>query len=602
MAESEATDFSKQLQYFVRILRVHSWTILTFLVVTVLVMMVGSYLRPRVYEASTTLLIDMEAPNILSISNSRDEATVAQTQFMAYSDYYRTQLVVIKSRIVVHQVINNLKLYDPASGKLESEMIDDMLAQLTVEPVKQTRLAKLKYQDTDPKRAARIANEWAASFVQANQMRSASTETLTLLKNEYMKLQAKADEFSNRYKPKFPTMIRLRQQMDQLANQIKQQAQVQVSYDRMQTEGGATPAQNLPTTFLEQLDQNAVTQGLRPNNVRIVDLATEPTKAIKPNKKLSLILGIFFGLLGGLGSAIALEFFDHTLRNAEDIHKEEGLILLGCIPSFNLSGSQKKIPKKGEISSIEIEPNSPAAEAYRGLRTNLIYAASQENARAFIVTSPSSGEGKTTTVTHLGIILAQIGLKVLLVDADLRRPRLHEEFSVKPGPGLSEYLIEKASLESIVQPTRVPGLSVVSSGAVPPNPAELLSTQKMHEFLKAATSKFDRVIFDTPPVIPVTDAVILAALTRWVLSVVQSGKTPRQALYRLREMCRDIDAKMLGVVLNNIPYAQTSTYGYYSYQRSPYGEPPKSAPSRPQDKFHNARKDVVAKVLKAIQR
>jgi capsular exopolysaccharide synthesis family protein len=193
------------------------------------------------------------------------------------------------------------------------------------------------------------------------------------------------------------------------------------------------------------------------------------------------------------------------------------------------------------------------------------------------VTSPGSQEGKTTTTTNLGIALAQIGLKILLVDADLRKPRLHEVFQISQKPGLSEYLIGKASFEKIIQATEIPGVWVVTSGTLPKNPAELLGLPAMQQFIKHATEKFDRVLLDAPPVIPVTDAVVLSALTGNVLAIASSGKTPRQALYRLMSVVQDVHAKVLGVILNNVPTHNITAYGYgYGVYR--YGEPSKPAP------------------------
>jgi capsular exopolysaccharide synthesis family protein len=220
------------------------------------------------------------------------------------------------------------------------------------------------------------------------------------------------------------------------------------------------------------------------------------------------------------------------------------------------------------------EAFSQAAEAYRSIRTTLLYAGHLDNVKTVIITSPGPEEGKTTTVSNLGVAIAQAGPKLLLVDADLRKGRLHDIFSVKRAPGLSEYLAGEVSLEQVIQKTDVPNLLLVSCGKVPLYPAELVGTPRMREFIERTAKGHDLTIIDTPPVMAVTDGVVIAALVKRVIAVVQSGKTPRQALERLFKICGSVQSQVIGVILNNVP--AWSTPYYYRYSSYRYAPPPSS--------------------------
>jgi capsular exopolysaccharide synthesis family protein len=253
---------------------------------------------------------------------------------------------------------------------------------------------------------------------------------------------------------------------------------------------------------------------------------------------------------------------------------------LGYVPRIDGLHAKSRNHAIERYQHMQGGPHSTAAEAYRALRTSLLYAAPEGNARAIVVTSPGMQEGKTTTVTNLGIALAQSGVKILLVDADLRKGRIHEVFHVERKPGLSEFLSGQASFDAVIKPTALGSLAVVTGGSTAPNPAELLGSNRMREFIAQATKKFDRVLLDTPPAMAVTDGIILAAMTETVVAVAQSGRTPRQALHRLVTMCHEVRAKLLGVVLNNVPRRDAPAYYRYSAYRYAPGSDNNRGPHR----------------------
>lgn len=218
------------------------------------------------------------------------------------------------------------------------------------------------------------------------------------------------------------------------------------------------------------------------------------------------------------------------------------------------------------------DPRSFTAEAYRVLRANLHYADPDNPLRRVLVTSAGAGEGKSTTTANLGVSLAQAERSVLLVDSDMRRPTLHTFFQLANTPGLSSYLAGDSMLEAVIQKTSVPNLSVVACGPIPPNPAELLASRRMRDFLDASAERFDVLVLDSPPVLAVSDACVLAPLVNGVLLVVGSGGVARPALRRAKEQLDAVHARLLGAVLNRFDAgAQGYSKRYYDTYESYYG-------------------------------
>jgi len=331
--------------------------------------------------------------------------------------------------------------------------------------------------------------------------------------------------------------------------------------------------EQLAQTMEQGLEPNKVrdiSSHLRPNNIRIQDLAQVPERPIRPKRLLYLLLGIVFGLLGGSSLAVGVELIDTSLKGPEDIGQNSLGVLLGHVPSIPILQGSPSSEYQRHTQFAHVEPFSPAAEAYRAIRTTLLYAGHLDGVKTVVVTSPGPEEGKTTTVSNLGVAIAQAGVKLLLVDADMRKGRLHDVFSVKQSPGLSEFLAGEISLEKIIQKTEIPNLSVVACGKVPLYPAELVGTPRMREFIERTAAGQDLVVIDTPPVMAVTDGAVIAAMAKRVIAVVQSGKTPRQSLERLHRICGSVQAQVMGVILNNVPAWSTPYYyRYYSYRYSP---------------------------------
>ena len=293
------------------------------------------------------------------------------------------------------------------------------------------------------------------------------------------------------------------------------------------------------------------------SNVRVVDRAGTSKAPIKPKKRLNLILGTVFGIILGIGGAFVADYVGASIKTPKDIRIHVNLPVFGSIP------------KVSKPNLMEHSRNSPIAEAYRTIRTNIGFANPDCPAKTILVTSSVPREGKSTIASNLGIIMTQLGKKVLLVDADLRKPALAKVFGVENDKGVTDILIKKVDWSSVISSTKIENLNLLASGKIPPNPSELLGSQQMDALIKQLNESFDYIIFDAPPVISVTDAVILSSKLDGILLVVEANRTNKLALSHAKENFERVNAKILGVILNKVPsgYAPYGYPHYHSYYR-----------------------------------
>lgn len=324
-----------------------------------------------------------------------------------------------------------------------------------------------------------------------------------------------------------------------------------------------------------KLKEAAVTSGLKSSNVRIVDIARPAQKPAKPNIPRNISLGFLLGLLGGVALAFVMESLDNTIRTPDQVEIVAGLPSLGIIPlSLNVksgavTGANLSLTKAGaqgnEFSLVtHARPKSEAAESYRALRTSILLSSIGSAPKVILMTSALPQEGKTTTSVNTGIVLAQRGGRILLVDADMRRPSLHHTFKMRNRVGLSTLLTGSSTMEETLQPSPIlPNLFVIPSGPPPPHPAELLGSEVMKSFLQRWRSEFDHIILDSPPMLSVTDAVVLSVDADAVVLVIRSAQTTKEALRRSRELLAQVNAKVMGVVVNAIDLQSPDSYYYY---------------------------------------
>lgn len=434
-------------------------------------------------------------------------------------------------------------------------------------------------------------------------------QNLQQLKQDYLKQEALLMEYRKMYKNKHPKMIALLGKIDYLKALIKNELENQYNVAKQKLEDQYNVAKQEEAKFktlldgkkkeaadlerktinynalmrgveinrkmlamvLNRLKETSISGQIRVNNIRIQDIAETPNNPIRPKKKLNIALGMIVGLFGGIILAFFKEYMDTSLKDQSDITQFLDLPILGSVPRIEVD--RKNIKIKSDINRVvELDSNSIAAEAYRSIRTNLLFSLSDADfSNSIIITSSVPREGKTITAANLAVMIALSGEKVLLVDADMRKPKMHNMFNLKNQAGLSDFLLGAKDFDSIINHTAVDNLSIITAGGISNRPAELLSSVNMKVFLSRASSQFSKVIFDTPPINLVTDASILSSVSgASVILVAESGRTTKELLHNSKELLRKVNSKIIGVVLNNVSLTKSGYLNSQYYYRKYY--------------------------------
>jgi capsular exopolysaccharide synthesis family protein len=327
--------------------------------------------------------------------------------------------------------------------------------------------------------------------------------------------------------------------------------------------------------LLEKLKEAGISEGLKSNNFQIVNSARVPTYPVEPNVPRNLGFAFVLGLTSGVGLAFLLEGLDNTVRTTEQAQAISGLPPLGMIPLGSKTAREGAASKRLMLASsneaveliTHVRPQSQMAESYRALRTSLLLSHLGAPPKVIMVTSALPQEGKSTTSINCAVVLAQKGVRVLLIDCDLRRPSIHKTLGMGPRSGLSNVLTGSITLKQAitVAPT-LPNLDVLPAGTPPPNPAELLASTNMRDVLAELRDKYDHIVLDTPPTLSVTDAVVLSPRADAIVLVIRSGSTTKQALRRSRDILMQVNARVSGVLLNAVDLSSPDYYYYYEYQ------------------------------------
>ncbi len=371
------------------------------------------------------------------------------------------------------------------------------------------------------------------------------------------------------YRTKLETERSLQKAVGQVKDEAQSINQKEIDYNRLKRVADNYAA--LHQLVLTRQKEATLASHQETNNVYKLDAAIEPLLPVYPRVRLNVLLAVVVGLLGGIGLAFFLEYLDNSIKSQEDVEKYLHVPFLGIIPSIKLidPGAEGKQNTPMRDNYLLSHPKSSVAECCRTVRTNILFMTPDNPARRLLVTSSQPEEGKSTASINLSITMAQGGSRVLLVDTDLRRPRLHKTFGVKTGMGITTAILGEGSLEEVIHHSEIPGLDLLPCGPVPPNPTELLHTDRFARIVEQLSEMYDRVIFDSPPVLVVADPLILSRLMDGVVVVIKSSHTARDLPRVAIRQLKDMQARILGVVLNDLDLEHRE-YGYYYYRRYGY--------------------------------
>jgi capsular exopolysaccharide synthesis family protein len=448
------------------------------------------------------------------------------------------------------------------------------------------------------------------------------SSTLTALRGQQLSLRSEYNQYTTKFGQRYPRVEQLRQQLANVQQQIDAeminvkrrveddyqttlhtqdllQSKIDVEMQnvyKLNTSAAqyavlrqdAESSRELYEALQLRLKESTIAAGLNTGSASVIDQAMTPLGPVNPSTTTNSTVSGALGFVLGVLLAFILDSIDDTLRTTEDVEATSGLLSLGAIPNFQagqrevakaggLDGvaayaTEVGVPDKSRLISI-IAPSSQAAEAYRALRSSILLSAIDNPLRLLVVTSAFMSEGKSTLSANLGVMLAQRGERVLIVDADLRRSTLHLLFGLsRPALGLTNLLSRQTGDSAFLHPVaEMPNLTYLPAGAVPPNPAELLASHRMAEMMRQWQQEYDRVIIDTAPILAVSDSLAPAARADAVLLIVRAGVTRKKALVRARELLRRANASVLGAVVNDIDLRADGYYGYSSGYTYGYG-------------------------------
>ena len=702
-----AEEESIKLREYWDIIVKRKWAVLTFFAITVIAVMTATFITTRIYRATLTLQIEQQDTKAMALPGA-----LANEQFVFESpEFLQTQYELLKSDTLAQRVIEQLNLVaapqpeQKSPGWLDTLLGDNarktenpepeagnglmsgLPGELSVVPVRNSRLVRINFDSPDPQLAARIANTIAVAFINLNLERrmEATSYARTFLEERLQQIKVKLEDsekqlnaFTRRegivkpdekqqspetqvlgeftsalakaqseriraetlyqqarggdaasaaavvdnalvqeyktrksklegdyqeglktYKPGYPKMQQIESQIDELQAKINQEIKATIgalkaNYDAALAQENLLAAKlkeskqtvlggqdsnfqynllkrevdtnrQLYDSLLQRYKEIGVAGGVGTNNVTVVDKAKVPGFPFKPRLTVNLMIALFIGLAGGIALALLLEHLDDTIKLPDDMEKFLGLPVLGIIPAT-------KRADNAELALAEnADQRSAFAEAYRSLRTALQFATPEGMPKVLLLTSTTVGEGKSTCALSLAMHIAQTGKTVLLIDSDLRKASLHTKLGIVNDSGLTNYLAGNAQPVDITRQTEIPRLFLMSSGPLPPNPAELISSVKMVALLKLATEKFDQVIIDGPPVLGLADAPLLGSLAEATVLVVGYGTTSRQFAQTSVKRLRGTRTRLIGGILNRVSSGHRS-YGYNSYYYQ-YGEP-----------------------------
>ena len=529
------------LRDYLQVLRRRKYVIALSVAVVLGVALAASFLQTPRYAATAKLLLKQRASQSVFANESQGYVDPVRS--------VQTEIEVIKTEPVQDVVRQKIGSAPPVQ----------------VRTVGQTDLVTVRAESTDAARASLIANAYAEAYIDfrrsqaLDQFAAASEEIQAKITQRRQQVESLDSTVRN-----LPACVDVRTTPDTCSQRAAAEETVAAQRTTLLAQLGL---------FQQTLDQLAVDASLASGSAQLVTPASTPASPFQPTPARNAVLGVVLGLLFGIGLAFLVEYLDDSIKGKEDLARAvPGVSVIGLIPQIQ----DWKAKDASRVVSLS-DPTSPAAEAYRILRTSIQFLGIDRQTRIIQITSASAQEGKTTTLANLAAAFANSGLRTVVVCCDLRRPRLHEFFGMDNAVGFTSVLLGNVTLSKALQPVPAQDrLLVLASGPLPPNPAELLSSSRSAELLRNLAAQADIVLVDCPPVLPVTDGIVLSQRVDATVLVVSAGTTTRKAAHRAAEMLQQVNAPLVGAVLNGVT-EETGYGGYASRYYAAEGLSPEGA-------------------------
>jgi len=502
----------------------HHRLLLNIIYVCLGVAFLYSFIARPVYKSTARIIVEGKAPKITKVEN---------TVFTDYADRtnnYNSQIEVLKSHAVGNLVFDDLGGYQPwgslrgrgrDSGKLtKDERVNRLLKTIRINPIRMTEIIEINAEDVDRQLAAKIVNSWVNAYKVFSSM-----DQLIQRRSE---LEADIDQNLKYVKEKHPIIQGLRSEIAAINAKIDGEK------------------------------QNAFSA-----NVRILDSGQVAKSSVRPKLFTNLILALFMGAFAGIAYVFILENIDQSIKIQSDIDSFLHMPCLTALPFYLPTEGKEPFPC---ALIVDKDSNSMFAERFRDLRTSIIYSNPDLSKKVILISSVGPTEGKSTVAVNLATAFAKFDEKTILIDADLRKPRLHSVFTLPCEKGLTELLVSQhLDFKAHVKDVGIKNLDFISCGTIPLNPAELLGSKKLELLINELAKHYDRIIFDAPPVLAATDAVVLSTKVDTTILVFKAGFTHKQAAMRASKIIHSVHSKVLGIVLNMVKAEDYKYYQYYNY-------------------------------------
>jgi len=541
-----------ELRDYINVIVARKWVIIGVTALVVAAALIFSLLQKPVYESRVLILADINRAGE-SVSDSVASLIYGDTQ-----DFIQTQAEIIGTRTTARAVYDRLEYnYEEAAYEREEgeevfipdeiPSAEELRKSVKVQRSQNTNVFEIAVTNTDPLLARDVAQAYADQYILDRRL--ASIKQISDARNEVW----------NR-------ITELETQIADIAEEIKQYTAENIPPE---LQAQASQAVSLWATLYEKYMSLRIAEALGQRGLEVIEVAEKGVK-VSPRVTRNAVLALFLGLILGVGMAFLVDYLDDSLKTREDFERNYGTGIIGEIARATPAGEEER-----EVVYFT-QPDSPAAEGYRNLRTNVQFLNMDGGIKLLMVTSSSPEEGKTSVAVNLGAALSEMDMKVLVVEADLRRPVIGKFLVRQSEKGLTDVIMGTARLEDVIVETDSDNLHVLMSGPRPPNPAELVSSQTMKELLSILRGDFDYVLVDAPPVLAVSDAIAMAPMMDGVLVVASHNIATRAGARYTMEMLGRVETRVLGVVINNVEmtgrYGYGYRYGYYSPYQYSYGE------------------------------